>query len=158
MRFWILRKQDLSVYENTFERLCWRRDYLRSWRVNHVHPPHIFCNSIRSHLIYLIKLHGRYIRQILRILCISSERIWLSSVTLGILFSWFKFSMVCIFWRNQSYFDRQDRVMRNKSFTFLFNVRCVFFPFRFTSIFEDENFLLGGKSCKTLYFDSQFYV
>ena len=125
--FWGTRS---VVYENIFERLYWRRDYLKIWRVKCMYHPYISDNSIRSYLICLIKFYRRYIRQIPRILRISSERIWLSSVMLGILFFWFKFSMVCIFWGNLSYFDRQDRVMRNKSFTFLFNVRCVHFNFR----------------------------
>ena len=148
MRFWILRNKILSVYGNTLERLCCRRDYVRIWRVYSIYHPHVFCNPICSHLIFILQFHERYIRQILRILCISSREYDYHLLRLVCHFSdsdsvWYAFL------GKPKLFDRQDRVMRNKSSTFMFNVRCVF-PFRFTSIFEDENFLLEGKSCKTL--------
>ena len=125
------KNEILYVYENTFERLYWRRDYVIIWRVKHICHLHVRYNSICSHLICLFLFHGRYIRQILRIPCISSERIRLSYVTLGMSFFRFGFSMVYIFSGSRNYFDQQDRVMRNKSFTFLFTVYCVF---RFISL------------------------
>jgi hypothetical protein len=73
VRFWISRNKILLYMGIPWERLCCRRDYLRIWRVKPLYHPHIFCDSIWSHLICQIKFHERYIREILRIPCISSD-------------------------------------------------------------------------------------
>ena len=148
-------EQDLFVYEDTLERLYQRQDYLRIWRVKHINHLHIFCYSVRSHLICLIKFHKLYIRQIPRIPYISFDRIRLSSAT-----HLFRIRVQFSFFSHSLYPCCKDRVMRNHfvrrpspsvrlivSFFYdLLHLRRTFA----ISIFEDENFLLEGKNYNDL--------
>ena len=145
---------DFGFWENKiclFMRMYWK-DYFEdetTWESKELSVHIILISSaIRYVLIWfcLIKFHGRYICQILRIPCISFEWIRLSSITFGKLFFWFGFSMICLFWGNRDYFWPTRKIHEKPSFISLHNlIRLRFITFQF----RGRNFLLKGKNCKT---------
>ena len=139
--FGILRKTYMYM------RIPWKgyteSETIWEWRVKCIYHPHIFCQSMRSHLIYSFQISRTTYPLNPMYSLYPSEGIKLSSVTSGILFFRFEFSMVFIY-------EVAKAILTNKVESWEishshFRSQSVVFPFRFPFNFRGRKFLFRGE-------------